>query len=46
MPKSLLEAREKRAERTRMTVHKRLLNPPVRDRGDFMDYAIVERRMG
>lgn len=43
MPKSLLEAREKRAERTRMTVHKRLLNPPVRDRGDFMDSMLRNR---
>lgn len=43
MPKSLLEAREKQAERARMTVQKRLHNPPVRDRGDFMDSMLRHR---
>lgn len=43
IPKSLLEAREKQAESARMTVHKRLHNPPVRDRGDFMDSILRHR---
>lgn len=43
MPKTLLEAQEKQAERARMTVHKRLHNPPAHDRGDFMDSMLRNR---